>query len=131
MIVAKEIPVVIGPVFGRGSRVKNELKDQKMTTPGEMVKAGAFVCLTTDAPVIPIDSLRDSLIQCVREGLPADRALEIVTINPAKILEVDDRVGSLKPEKDADFLIFGGDPLDSRNPVLETWINGEQVFKRD
>ena len=71
-----------------------------------MVKAGAMVCLTTDAPVIPIDTLRDSLIQCIREGLPADKALEIVTINPAKILEVDERVGSLKAGKDADFLIF-------------------------
>lgn len=130
MIVEKQIPVVIGPIFGRGSRVKNELRDQQMSTPGVMVKAGAFVCLTTDAPVIPIDSLRDSLIQCIREGLPADRALEIVTINPAKLLEVDHMVGSLKAGKDADFLIFGGEPLDSRNAVLETYINGERVFKR-
>jgi imidazolonepropionase-like amidohydrolase len=130
MIVEKQIPVVIGPIFGRGSRVKNELRDQQMSTPGVMVKAGAFVCLTTDAPVIPIDSLRDSLIQCIREGLPADKALEIVTINPAKLLEVDHMVGSLKAGKDADFLIFGGDPLDSRNAVLETYINGERVFKR-
>lgn len=130
MIVEKQIPVVIGPIFGRGSRVKNELRDQQMSTPGVMVKAGAFVCLTTDAPVIPIDSLRDSLIQCIREGLPADKALEIVTINPAKLLEVDHMVGSLKADKDADFLIFGGDPLDSRNAVLETYINGDLVFKR-
>jgi len=130
MIVAKEIPVVIGPIFGRGSRVKNELRDQKMTTPGVMVKAGAMVCLTTDAPVIPIDSLRDSLIQCIREGLPADRALEIVTINPAKVLGVDDRVGSLEPEKDADFLIFDGDPLESRSAVVQTYINGNCVFDK-
>lgn len=130
MIVEKQIPVVIGPIFGRGSRVKNELRDQQMSTPGVMVKAGAFVCLTTDAPVIPIDSLRDSLIQCIREGLPADKALEIVTINPAKLLEVDHMVGSLKAGKDADFLIFGGEPLDSRNAVLETYINGDLVFKR-
>jgi len=130
LIVEKNIPVVIGPIYGRGSRVKNELKDQQMTTPGIMVKAGAFVCLTTDAPVIPIDSLRDSLIQCIREGLPADRALELVTINPAKILGVADRVGSLKEGKDADFLIFDGDPLDSRNAVMKTFINGIQVYQR-
>ncbi len=130
LIISSKIPLVIGPIFGRGSRVKNELRYQKMSTPGEMVKAGAMVCLTTDAPVIPIDSLRDSLIQCIREGLPADKALEIVTINPAKILGVDNRVGSLKPGKDADFLVFDGDPLDSRNAVLETYINGQLVYKR-
>lgn len=129
-LVEKQIPLIIGPIFGRGSRVKNELRDQQMTTPGVMVKAGAFVCLTTDAPVIPIDTLRDSLIQCIREGLPKDKALELVTINPAKILGLDDRVGSLKAGKDADFLIFGDDPLDSRNPVLETYINGVRVFKK-
>ena len=99
-----------------------------MSTPGVMVKAGALVCLTTDAPVVPIDSLRDSLIQCIREGLPMDKALEIVTINPAKILGVDERVGSLKEGKDADFLIFNGDPFDSRNSVIKTYIDGNLVF---
>ena len=131
LIVEKEIPVVIGPIFGRGSRVKNELKDKKMSTPGELFKAGAMVCITTDAPVVPIDSLRDTVIQCIREGLPADHALETITINPAKILDVNNRVGSLKPGKDADFLIFNGDPLDSRNAVTETYINGELVFKKE
>ena len=128
LIVSKNIPLVIGPIFGRGSRTKNELRDQQMSTPGVMVKAGALVCLTTDAPVVPIDSLRDSLIQCIREGLPTDKALEIVTINPAKILGVDDRVGSLKEGKDADFLIFNGDPFDSRNSVIKTYIDGNLVF---
>ncbi|MCY3415054.1 MAG: amidohydrolase family protein [Candidatus Heimdallarchaeota archaeon] len=70
------------------------------------------------------------MISVISEGLPEDKALEIVTINPAKVLGVDDRVGSLKVGKDADFLIFGGDPLDARNPVLETWIEGVQVFKK-
>lgn len=131
LIVEKKIPVVIGPVFGRGSRVKNELRDQQMTTPGIMMKAGAMVSITTDAPVIPIDTLRDTVIQCVREGLPEDRALETITINPAKVLGLDNRIGSLKPGKDADFLIFNGDPLDSRNAVFETYINGKLVYKRE
>ena len=131
LIVEKNIPVVVGPIFGRGSRVKNELRDQRMTTPGVMMKAGAMVSITTDAPVVPIDSLRDTVIQCVREGLPANRALETITINPAKVLSLDNRIGSLKAGKDADFLIFNGDPLDSRNAVMETYINGNLVFKRE
>lgn len=131
LIVEKNIPVVVGPIFGRGSRVKNELRDQQMTTPGVMMKAGAMVSITTDAPVVPIDSLRDTVIQCVREGLPADRALETITINPAKVLALDDRIGSLRAGKDADFLIFNGDPLDSRVAVSETYINGNLVFKKE
>lgn len=131
LIVEKKIPVVIGPMDGFGGRVKNELRDKKMTTPGIMMKAGAMVSITTDAPVVPIDELRDTVIHCVREGLDADRALETITINPAKVLELDNRIGSLVTGKDADFLIFGGDPLDSRNAVEETYINGKLVFKRN
>ena len=71
------------------------------------------------------------MILCVREGLPADRALETITINSAKVLALDDRIGSLKPGKDADFLLFRGDPLDSRVPVMETYINGNLAFKRE
>lgn len=101
-----------------------------MSTPGVMVKAGALICLTTDAPVVPIDSLRDSLIMCIREGLPAEKALEIVTINPARVLGVDEYVGSLKPGKHADFLIFNGDPLESRTLLDSTYIDGKCVYKR-
>ena len=131
LIVEKNIPVVIGPIFGRGSRVKNELRDQQMTTPGVMMKAGAMVSITTDAPVVPIDALRDTVIQCIREGLDSERALETITLNPAKVLGLDERIGSLKAGKDADFLIFNGDPLDTRTAVEETYINGKMVFKRE
>ena len=123
--------MVIGPIFGRGSRVKNELRDQQMTTPGVMMKAGAMVSITTDAPVVPIDALRDTVIQCIREGLDSERALETITLNPAKVLGLDERIGSLKAGKDADFLIFNGDPLDTRTAVEETYINGKMVFKRE
>ena len=131
LIVEKKIPLVIGPIFGRGSRVKNELRDQQMSTPGVMMQAGVMVSITTDAPVVPIDSLRDTVIQCIREGLDSERALETITINPAKVLVLDDRIGSLKAGKDADFLIFNGDPLDTRTAVEETYINGKMVFKRE
>ena len=126
-IAARGLSVVVGPLVT--SRSKLELKDRSLRTPGIMMKEGVRVCITTDAPVIPIYALRDTVITAVREGLPEDRALETITINPAKVLGVDDRVGSLKVGKDADFLIFGGDPLDARNRVLETYIDGKLVFK--
>ena len=85
----------------------------------------------TDAPVDPVQHLRDMAIICIRAGLPQERALETITINPAKILGVDHRVGSLEPGKDADFIVFDGDPWDARNPVLETFIDGVKVFEYD
>ncbi|MDH5404063.1 MAG: amidohydrolase [Candidatus Heimdallarchaeota archaeon] len=127
VIVEKGIPVVVGPLFG--TRVKHELKDQKVSTPGVMMKAGALVCITTDAPVIPINGLLDTVIMAVREGLPSERALETITINPAKVLGVDNRTGSLKVGKDADFLIFNGDPLDARNKLEKTYIDGNLVYE--
>lgn len=127
VILEKGLPVVVGPSFG--ARTKSELINKSLTTPGIMMKAGAMVSITTDAPVIPIDGLRDVVVMAIREGLPKERALETITINPAKVLEVDQRVGSLKAGKDADFLIFNGDPFDIKNRVLKTYIDGELVYE--
>jgi imidazolonepropionase-like amidohydrolase len=64
-------------------------------------------------------------------GTPEEEALKLVTINPAKQLGIDQRVGSLEPGKDADFVIWSGHPLDSRSVVLQTWIEGKKYFDRD
>ena len=61
-------------------------------------------------------------------GIPA---LEAMTINNAKMLELDQRVGTLQPGKDADFIILSGDPLSVYTHVLETWVEGKKVFDRD
>lgn len=129
VLAEKKLSCVIGPLMT--SRSKRELVDRTLKTPGVMVKAGVLVAITTDAPVIPIHGLRDTVIMAVREGLPEDRALETVTINPAKILGLDNRIGSLKVGKDADFLIFSGDPLDGRSKVLSTYIDGHKVFSAE
>ena len=63
-------------------------------------------------------------------GTPEIEALKFVTINPAKQLGIDQRVGSLEPGKDADFAIWSGNPLDSRSVVLQTWIDGKKYFDR-
>ncbi|MGE5412901.1 MAG: amidohydrolase family protein [Syntrophomonadaceae bacterium] len=60
---------------------------------------------------------------------PAD-ALAFVTSNPAKQLGVDARVGSLDAGKDADFVVWSGDPLDTSSMALETWIDGKKYFDR-
>lgn len=126
-IVSRGIPVAIGPIMT--SRSKRELINRTPAAPGLMVAAGATVAIMTDAPVNPINNLRDMVIMCIREGLPQDRALETVTMNPASILGVADRLGSLEPGKDADFLVFDGDPWDARNRVKQTYIDGALVHE--
>ena len=60
---------------------------------------------------------------------PVD-TLAFVTINPAKQLRIDHRVGSLEPGKDGDFAIWSASPLSTRAICLETWIDGKRYFKR-
>ncbi len=126
-LVEKNIPVVVGPAFG--GRAKRELIHMTLANSAIIHNKGGFVSLITDSPFNPIHGLRDNLIWAIREGLPENEALKLITINPAKILGVDDRVGSLKAGKDADFLLFNGDPLDSRNKVIKTYIDGKLVFE--
>ncbi len=64
-------------------------------------------------------------------GVSEEEALKFVTINPAKQLGIDKRVGSLEPGKDADFVVWSGNPLDTRSVVLQTWIDGKKYFDRD
>lgn len=126
-IVRRDLPLVVGPIAG--TRSKRELLNRTPATVGIMVEAGARVAITCDAPVNAIWMLRDLAIFCIREGLAPEKALATVTTVPAEILGVDDRVGSLEPGKDADFLVFGGDPWDARHLPEQTWVDGELVFE--
>ena len=64
-------------------------------------------------------------------GLPPDEALKLVTIYPARQLRIDGKVGSLEPGKDADFVIWSGDPLSNYSRVQQTWIDGRKYFDRN
>lgn len=91
-------------------------------------KAGVLVGFHTDDPIT--DSrwfIRDAGLG-VRAGMTRKTALEALTINNAKILGLEDRVGSLEVGKDADFIILSGDPLSVYTHVLETWVDGSRVF---
>jgi imidazolonepropionase-like amidohydrolase len=64
-------------------------------------------------------------------GVPAEEALRFVTLNPARQLRIDDRVGSLEVGKDADFSIRTASPLSPISRVEETWIEGRKYFDRE
>jgi imidazolonepropionase-like amidohydrolase len=126
-IAGRDVMLAVGPLFGE--RSKREVNKNTPATVGIMVERGLTVAIMTDSPFNPIHNLRDLAIFAIREGLPQERALETVTINGAKILGVEDRVGSLEAGKDADFVLFGGDPWDARNKVQATYIDGRNVFE--
>ena len=79
----------------------------------------------TDHPVIPEQYLSVCAALAVREGLPEDAALRSITINAARVVGIEDRVGSLEPGKDADVAVFSGHPLDFRARCVLTLVNGK------
>ncbi len=67
----------------------------------------------------------------VRGGLSGEKALSTITLDAARLLGVDDRIGSLEPGKDADFLILDGDPLHYKTFVLQTIVNGKVRYEKN
>lgn len=118
-------PAIVGPSLT--TRAKVELKDRTYKTPAVLAEAGVKVALMSDHPVIPIHYLPVYAALAVRSGMDRNEALKAITINPAEILGVDDRVGSLAVGKDADLVIFNGDPLSVDTEVEDVFINGEKV----
>lgn len=108
-------------------RCKPELHNQTPKGPGIMSKAGLEVALITDHPVIPIEYLSLCAGLAVKNGMDYEEALKAITINPARITKLDNRVGSLKAGKDADLVIFDGDPLQLYTNVKFVAVGGKRV----
>jgi len=123
------VPAVVGPSLS--NRAKVELKDLSFKTAGILARAGIKVALMTDHPVIPIQYLPVCAGLAVREGMSGEDALKALTINPAEILGVDHRVGSLAPGKDADIVIWSGSPLEVMSKPLLVMVEGEVAYKDD
>jgi imidazolonepropionase-like amidohydrolase len=123
------IPVIIGPLFT--SRAKIELRNRSIANPGRLAAAGVEISLTTDHPVVPINFLIHQATLAVKEGLDREVALRSVTINPARVIGCDDRVGSLTPGKDADVVIWSGDPLDVMSRAEIAYLNGREIYRYD
>jgi imidazolonepropionase-like amidohydrolase len=128
-IAARQIPVIIGPLFT--SRSKVELANRSLRNPGRLAAAGVTIALTTDHPVVPIHFLVHQATLAMKEGLARSTALEALTINPARILHIDDRLGSLSPGKDADLCIWSGDPLDVLQRVEHAFSLGREIYSYD
>jgi imidazolonepropionase-like amidohydrolase len=92
--------------------------------------AGALVAYHTDDPIVDSRFFIRSAALGVNEGMSREKALEALTIAGARMLDLDHRVGSLEPGKDADFIILNGDPFSVYTHIEQTWIEGEKVWDR-
>jgi len=129
VLAEKGVPVIFGPLFT--SRSKVELRDRAISNLAVLARAGVRVAITTDHPVVPIAMLVTQASFAVREGLDPQVALEALTVNPAGMLGLDDRVGALVPGLDGDVVIWSGDPLDVMSRAEHVLIAGETVYEWD
>lgn len=118
------IPVVFGPILW--ARAWVELRERHPRGTQILLDAGVRVALATDHPVVPIHLLRLCCCTLVADGLTAELGLQLVTTNPAEILGIADRVGSLEIGKDADFVILSGPPFELASKVEQVFVDGER-----
>ena len=121
-------PVIVGPSLSERSKI--ELRNLTFDTPGILSNEGLQVSLMTDHPVIPVQYLPICAGIAVKHGMKKEKALEAITINPAKTLGIDERVGSIEVGKDADIVIWDNDPFELQSNVLVTIIDGKVVYEK-
>ncbi len=127
VLAERGVPCVVGPMLSTRSKV--ELRERTLANPGLLAKAGVLVAITTDHPVVAIDFLVHQATFAVKEGMDRDEALRAITVNPARIMGLDDRVGALRPGLDGDVVIWDGDPLDVMSRARQVFVNGTPAYR--
>lgn len=126
---AKEgFPAIVGPDLA--SRSKIEVQNMAFKTVGVLNRAGVMTAITTDHPVSLIQSLPLCAGLAVKAGLDMEEGYKAMTIYPATICGVNDKVGSLEVGKDADIAIFDGNPMEVFTQTLYTIINGQIIYDK-
>jgi len=128
ILAEKMIPCVPGPILF--SRSKVELREMSPKNAGALANAGVKVAIQTDQ-MSAVRYLRLDAAIAVNEGMSEHDALRAITLTPAEILGIDDRVGSIEVGKDADLVLLSAHPLDvAHGRVQRVLINGETVYER-
>ena len=120
-----QYPMAVGPTFSHAS--KYELQNISWQTPGILSSKGCQVSIVTDHPFSLEEYLPIYAGLAAKAGMDRYEALKAITINPAKHLLIDDRVGSLEPGKDADIVAYEGDPFEITSEVRLVLIDGKRV----
>lgn len=121
------VPCSIIDVDSPGGKLETRNVDWK--SGAILDKAGVLVAFHTDDPIVDSRFLIRSAALAIRAGMDRDAALRALTINPARMLDLGERLGSLEPGKDADLVILNGDPFSVYSQVQETWVEGRRVFE--
>lgn len=124
----RNIPVTLTITDSPGGKLEATQVD--LQAAAILDKAGVKVAVNTDDYINSSRFLLREAALTIRGGLGEETALRALTINPAAMLDLQNRVGSLEPGKDADFVVLSGSPFSVYTKVLETWIEGEKVFDR-
>lgn len=120
----KEIPLLLGPSLG--ARSKKELSGKSFENVVKLSE-GRDVCLITDAPVIPLQYLPICAGIAISKGMDYLKAFESITINPAKVMGLENRIGSLAEGKDADIIVWKEKPLITIQDPIYVIVNGKVV----
>jgi imidazolonepropionase-like amidohydrolase len=123
----EKIPVVVGPGFANRAKVEMERIGWEVVK--SLTDAGVLTALITDHSCTPIQYLSLCAAMTIRHGLTWEQALAAITINPAKILGLSHRLGSLAPGKDADFALFSGDPFHYRSRCVAAYVDGRRAWE--
>lgn len=121
--------VILGPTLGEKS--KYELKDKSFDSARVLHEYGITFGIMTDHPVHPLEYSRTQLAIFVANGLPYLEGLKAITINAAKVVGLDHIVGSIEPGKDADIVIYDGDPLHYMTKTLKVFVRGKLVYEHN
>lgn len=128
VLAEKGYPCIAGPILF--SRMKLELPDLRPSNAGALVRAGVKVAIQTDEGSVTRYLALNAAV-AASEGMDEATALRAITLTPAEILRIDDRVGSLEPGKDADIAVFSAHPFDvARCRTERVWIEGKLVYAR-
>lgn len=122
----KNVPIMLGPLFSFATKV--ETKNASSESPAIFNDKGALISLISDHPFMNCKFLPLYAGLLSRYGLDMIDALKALTINPARALNIDDRLGSIEEGKDADLVVFNGEPLETTTKVLMTIVNGNIVY---
>lgn len=121
-----DIPVSFTLIDSPGG--KEEILRMRMDGPALLEQAGVDISLNTDDWITDSRLFFRTAAIAVRHGLSREGALEAITLASARQLDLDDRIGSIEPGKDADLVVLSGDPLSVHTQVLQTWVEGQQVY---
>ncbi len=126
-LAARGVRCAVGPSMSREAKV--ELEGVGFETAAAFEKHGVPYCLTTDHPVVRAMYLHMIAGKASAAGVGDEGALASVTLRAAEHVGIADRVGSLETGKDADMVIWNGDPLDGRSTPRAVIIDGEIVHR--